>query len=213
MRESYVDGCQRARYVRHPPPHAVKGNPARPPQTCATHQTTTTPLHTPRAGFACLSALLSASARGYGRDLRSAAAAFARWYTPSSCPLPFLRAIAPSMAACALSRVPSLFARMLHIVSHYPARREAASRGQAFFPLRTCTCGSAASLFALRLAALKVSQCQLMPPPPHALRLQLTSAVFIAGMNVLHPLPGMLVARTIAECRQLTYSTAPGVHA
>ena len=74
---------------------------------------------------ACLSALLSASARGYGRDLRSAAAAVLA-DTPSMCPLPRLRAIAPSMAACALSRISSPFARMLHIVSHCPARREAA---------------------------------------------------------------------------------------
>jgi hypothetical protein len=62
---------------------------------------------------------------GYGRDLRSAAAAVLA-DTPSMCPLPRLRAIAPSMAACALSRISSPFARMLHIVSHCPARREAA---------------------------------------------------------------------------------------
>ena len=40
------------REVCPPPPASCgHGKPARPPQTRATHQTTTTPLHTPRAGL------------------------------------------------------------------------------------------------------------------------------------------------------------------
>ena len=115
------------REVCPPPPascgHGKSGPPAPDPRYPSNHHHP--PPHPTCRFCACLSALLSASARGYGRDLRSAAAAVLA-DTPSMCPLPRLRAIAPSMAACALSRISSPFVRMLHIVSHCPARREAA---------------------------------------------------------------------------------------